>query len=211
MWSKSISWRLIATLVVVALALFALYQKGYSAGHSDAERDGKTALSSLQSDFDVYKREQAERENAALRAWSTRYQAQVIKGHQNEADYLNQLEQLQAENHQLKGKINDVTQRWIDEKGKSRPIACVFTRGFVRQYNAALGLSSSTNVAGIVATASSGAGKASGRVEGIDPRLTASGVTQRGILDNITDNGEQCQIWRAQVNGLLNYIEGQTQ
>ncbi|MCO4936617.1 hypothetical protein M1V48_28250, partial [Escherichia coli] len=90
-------------------------------------------MSELQSAFDTYKTEQAMLENAALRAWAKRYQEQVAAGQQAEAGYLEQIAQLESQNKQLQGQINDVTQRWIDEKGKSHPIECVFTRGFVRQ------------------------------------------------------------------------------
>ncbi|MCQ8812117.1 hypothetical protein NQU36_30260, partial [Escherichia coli] len=70
----------------------------------------------------AYKTEQATLENAALRAWARRYQEQVAAGQRAEAGYLEQIAQLESRNKQLQGQINDVTQRWIDEKGKSHPI-----------------------------------------------------------------------------------------
>ena len=141
MWHlvKKLPWRGILLAILINAFLVGLYAMGYRSGHDSAKRDGDTALSQLQSAFDTYKTEQATLENAALRAWARRYQEQVAAGQRAEAGYLEQIAQLESRNKQLQGQINDVTQRWIDEKGKSHPIECVFTRGFVRQYNAALG------------------------------------------------------------------------
>lgn len=99
---------------------------GYRSGHDSAKRDGDTALSQLQSAFDAYKTEQATLENAALRAQAERYQEQVAAGQRAEAGYLEQIAQLESRNKQLQGQINDVTQRWIDEKVRVIPLsACL--------------------------------------------------------------------------------------
>ncbi len=137
--------------------------------------------------------EQTTLENAALRAWAKRYQEQVAAGHQAETSYLEQIAQLESQNKQLQGQINDVTQRWIDEKGKSHPIECVFTRGFVRQYNAALGYdNASVDTGHSDATAAAGTGTraASGQPEAADAWLRDSGVSQRDVLANIIDNAK---------------------
>lgn len=191
--------------------LYGLYHWGYRGGHSDAKRDGDVALATLQSAFDTYKTEQATRENAALRAWAKRYQEQVAAGHNAESGYLKQVAQLESQNQQLKENIHDVTQRWIDEKGKSHPIECVFTRGFVRQYNASLGYDNASVDSGLsdaTAAAGTGTSAASGQPEAADARLRDSGVSQRDVLANIIDNARQCRIWRSQINGLLDEREG---
>lgn len=214
MWTsliKKLPWRGMLIALALVGALYGLYHWGYRGGHSDAKRDGNVALSTLQSAFDTYKTEQATLENAALRAWAKRYQEQVAAGHQAEADYLEQVSLLENQNQQLKEKIDDVTQRWIDEKGKSHPIECVFTRGFVRQYNAALGYADAsvdTGHAGSATTAIPGAGTASGQPEAADAGLRNSGVSQRDVLANIIDNARQCRVWRSQINGLLDEREG---
>ena len=214
MWTsliKKLPWRGMLLAVAVAGVVYGLYCWGYSEGHDSAERDGNVSLSQLQSQFDTYRREQTEMENTALRAWAKRYQEQVAAGHQAEADYLEQIAQLESQNKQLQGQINDVTQRWIDEKGKSHPIECVFTRGFVRQYNAALGYddaSVDSGHAGSATTAIPGAGTAPRPPEAPDAGLRNSGVSQRDVLANIIDNAKQCRIWRGQINGLLDEREG---
>lgn len=213
MWNlvKRLPWRGILTAILINAFLIGLYAMGYSSGHDAAKRDGDAALSRLQSAFDTYKTEQTTLENVALRAWAKRYQEQVAAGNKAEASYLEQIAQLESQNQQLQGQINDVTQRWIDEKGKSHPINCVFTRGFVRQYNAALGYNDASVDAGhsgAVATAGTGAGEASRQPEAADARLRDSGVSQRDVLANIIDNAKQCRVWRSQINGLLDEREG---
>lgn len=214
MWTsliKKLPWRAILLAAAVTGVLYGLYHWGYRGGHSDAKRDGDVALATLQSAFDKYKTEQATRENAALRAWAKRYQEQVAAGQHAEASYLEQIAQLDSQNKQLQGQINDVTQRWIDEKGKSHPIECVFTRGFVRQYNAALGYDNASVESGLsdaTAADGTGTGAASGQPEAADAGLRDSGVSQRDVLANIIDNARQCRIWRSQINGLLDEREG---
>lgn len=214
MWTsliKKLPWRGMLFALALVGMLYGLYHWGYRGGHNDVKRDGDMALSTLQSVFDKYKTEQATLENAALRAWTKRYQEQVAAGHQAEADYLEQVSLLENQNQQLKEKIDDVTQRWIDEKGKSHPIECVFTRGFVRQYNAALGYddaSVDTGHSNATAAADTGTGAASGQPEAADAGLRNSGVSQRDVLANIIDNARQCRVWRGQINGLLDEREG---
>ena len=214
MWTnllKNLPWRSLLLAVVINAFLIGLYYLGYKSGHENATRDGHKAVSELQSAFDTYKTEQATLENAALRAWAKRYQEQVAAGQQAEASYLEQIAQLESQNKQLQGQINDVTQRWIDEKGKSHPIECVFTRGFVRQYNAALGYDNAsvgTGHSDATATAGTGTGAASSQPETADAWLRDSGVSQRDVLANIIDNAKQCRSWRSQINSLLDEREG---
>lgn len=189
---------------------YGLYQWGDSGGYKRAGLEGSKALSGLQSKFDTYRRTQAEQENAALKAWAERYQAQVIAGQQAVAEHLSQVADLESQNNQLRKNLNDVTQRWTDEKGKSHPIKCVFTRGFVQRYNAALGFSNDTdgsqhgNDTGSVTSA----GSTSRRHDTADARLRDSGVSQQDVLANIIDNALQCRVWRSQVNSLLDEREG---
>ena len=213
MWNlvKRLPWRGMVLALVLVAALYGLNRWGYHDGAEDAKRDGDAALSRLQSAFDTYKTEQIELENAALRESAKRYQDRVISGYLAEGSYLAQIAQLESQNQQLQGQINDVTQRWIDEKGKSHPIECVFTRGFVRQYNAALGYDNAsvdTGHSDATAAAGTGTGAASGQPEAADAWLRNSGVSQRDVLANIIDNAKQCRSWRSQINSLLDEREG---
>lgn len=213
MWNlvKRLPWRGILLAVLIIVFLAGLYATGYNSGHDDAGRDGSAALSRLQSEFDTYKTEQITRENAALRAWAARYQAQVTAGFEAGQNYLEQIASLERQNQKLQGEINDVTQRWMDEKGKSHPINCVFTRGFVRQYNAALGYEDpavDTGHAGSGSSVVTGTGAAPRQPDAADARLRNSGVSQQDVLANVIDNAKQCRVWRGQINSLLDEREG---
>lgn len=206
-WLKRIPWGDLLLLLVVTVLLGWVWVKGYGSGHLDAQRDGDKALAKLQSQFDVYRRESAEQQNEALRTVVARYNAQVAAAHQADADFQAKKQQLERENAGLKKQIADVTRHWVDEAGKSHPVKCVFTRGFVQQYNAALG--ASTGDGGVSAAArSASAGNATGATDTALARLRDSGVTQADVLANVTDNARQCRVWREQVNGLLDYTDG---
>ncbi|EEI9429523.1 hypothetical protein RDB90_004364 [Salmonella enterica] len=209
-WLKRIPWgSLLPVLVALVLGGW-LWVRGYNDGHADAQRDGDKALAQLQSQFDTYKRESVEQQNEALRAVVARYNAQVAAAHKADEDFQAKKQQLERENADLKKQIADVTRHWVDEKGKRHPIECVFTRGFVQQYNAALGVTDARNAGyhASTAAASASAGKATGVTDTALARLRDSGVSQADILANVTDNARQCRVWREQLNGLLDYTEG---
>lgn len=209
-WVKRIPWSDLLLPLLVFVAIGFAWTKGYDSGHFDAQRDGEQRLAQLQSQFDTYKRESAEQQNEALRAVVARYNAQVAAAHKADEDFQAKKQQLERENADLKKQIADVTRQWVDEKGKRHPIECVFTRGFVQQYNAALGVTGTHNAGHheSTAAASGSAGNATGTTDTALARLRDSGVSQADILANVTDNARQCRIWREQVNGLLDYTEG---
>ncbi|HIF3110311.1 TPA: hypothetical protein ACXZTU_002649 [Salmonella enterica] len=206
-WLKRIPWGDLLLLLVVAVLLGWVWVKGYAIGHLDAQRDGDKALAQLQSQFDTYRLRSAEQQNEALRTVVARYNAQVAAAHQADADFQAKKQQLERENADLKKQIADVTRHWVDESGKSHPVKCVFTRGFVQQYNAALGVSAG-NGGMSAAAGSASAGQATGTTDTALARLRDSGVSQADVLANVTDNARQCRVWREQVNSLLDYIEG---
>ncbi|EDI8721019.1 hypothetical protein GQG71_001879 [Salmonella enterica] len=209
-WLKRIPWGDLLLLLVVTVLLGLVWVKGYDSGHLDAQRDGDKALAQLQSQFDTYRRESAEQQNEALRAVVARYNAQVAATHKVDKDFQAKKQQLERENADLKKQIADVTRRWVDESGKTHPVKCVFTRGFVQQYNAALGITAtgSPGHPGTAAAAASGTGKTPRATDTALARLRDSGVSQADVLANVTDNARQCRVWREQVNSLLDYTEG---
>ncbi|ENS4526948.1 hypothetical protein ACE09S_005045 [Salmonella enterica] len=215
MWGsllKRIPWGYLLLLLAVAVLTGLVWMKGYSSGHLDAQRDGEQRLAQLQSRFDTYRRESAEQQNDALRTVVARYNAQVAAAHRADDDFQARRQQLERENADLKKQIAGVTRRWVDEKGKPHPVECVFTRGFVQQYNAALGVTGAHNAGHhkSTAAASGSAGRKTGATDTADARLRDSGVSQSDVLANVIDNARQCRVWREQVNGLLDYTEGLT-
>lgn len=209
-WIKHLPWTGIALVLAVIVAFAAAWLDGYGAGRTDGGQYGRQQLAQLQSQFDTYKRESAEQQKEALMVIIGRYNDQIAAAHKADADFQAKKQQMERENADLKKQIADVTRQWVDEKGKRHPIECVFTRGFVQQYNAALGVTGTHNAGHheSTAAASASAGKATGTTDTALARLRDSGVSQADVLANVTDNARQCRVWREQVNGLLDYTEG---
>lgn len=209
-WIKRLPWTSIALVLAVIVAFAVVWLKGYTTGRKEGWRDGERQVAQLQSQFDTYRREDAVKQTEALMDIVRRYNAQVAAARQADEDFQAKKQQLERENAALKQQIADVTRQWVDEKGKSHPIECVFTRGFVQQYNAALGVTGAHN-AGYhesTAAAAASAGKKTGATDTAVTRLRDSGVSQADILANVTDNARQCRVWREQLNGVLDYTEG---
>ncbi|MDJ6852849.1 hypothetical protein LED50_26180 [Salmonella enterica] len=206
-WFRRIPWGSLAVIAAVAALLYWVWLLGYGKGMRDISRESDAAISRMQSRFDEFRREEAEKQNEALRTVVARYNAQVAAAHQADADFQAKKQQLERENADLKKQITDVTRHWVDEKGKHHPIECVFTRGFVRQYNAALGASDGGGGVS-AATGSASAGNTTRATDTALARLRDSGVSQADVLANVTDNARQCRVWREQVNGLLDYTDG---
>lgn len=181
-----------ALLLLLALALggYFTWIEGHKRGYEKAQAE----CLRLQ-------KQQAEAGQRALQEEMNRSQQQLIHIRESEQNYLARTEELVAHNAALQRRIDDVTQQYVDEKGKVRPVECVFTRGFVQQYNAALGVSAPD-----VATAARDAGTTAAVAATTDARLRASSVRQRDILANLADNGQRCQQLAAQVRSLQAYI-----
>ncbi|EOX6774871.1 hypothetical protein ACPU7S_002146 [Salmonella enterica subsp. enterica serovar Manhattan] len=209
-WIKRLPWSTIGLVLAVIMVFAVIWLKGYITGSNEARRDGEQQLAQLQSQFDDYRLKETEQQNKALMTIIGRYNAQVAAAHKADADFQAKKQQLERENAALKKQIADVTRQWVDEKGKSHPIECVFTRGFVQQYNAALGVTGAHNAGHheSTATAAASTGATTGTTDTALARLRDSSVSQADILANVTDNARQCRVWREQLNGVLDYTEG---
>ncbi|HIB1401474.1 TPA: hypothetical protein ACWV4V_003161 [Salmonella enterica subsp. enterica serovar Muenchen] len=209
-WIKRLPWTGIALVLAIIMIFAATWLKGYTTGRKEGWRDGEQQVAQLQSQFDTYRREDAVKQTEALMEIVRRYNTQVAAAHKADEDFQAKKQQLERENAALKKQIADVTRQWVDEKGKHHPIECVFTRGFVQQYNAALGVTApySAGHHESTAAASASAGTTTGATDTAVTRLRDSGVSQADILANLTDNARQCRVWREQLNGVLDYTEG---
>ncbi|ACX88652.1 hypothetical protein [Pectobacterium parmentieri] len=202
---KSLFSPRVVTALIAVVLLFTVYLTGRNQGYQLAQAQGDMALAKQQAAFNLLQQQQAETQNQRLRAAAEQYQQQVAHGNQLEQRYIVARQKLAADNAALQRRIDHVTQQYIDEKGKVQPMQCVFTRGFVQHYNAAFGLSAGG--ASDITAATRRPGTASGFGATADTELQPSGVSQRDILANISDNGERYQALSAQVNALLDYIE----
>ncbi len=191
-----ITTRLNALLAAVALAAAAALVAGitgYSIGHGSAKAEGDAALAKLQRDHAVAVAKVADEARLRLIA---------------EVEHNNRLAQELAdekathaqEKQSLLRRIANVTTVYVPAPGLApRPLPrAVFTAGFVREYNAAIGLPAADTgaaTAGVGGTAEAG--------QSPDTWLRDSGLSQADILAHIADYGERCRNLDAQVNRLL--------
>lgn len=181
----------ILMLLALSVSGYFAWHEGYRCGYEKAQNEG----------LHLQKR-QAEASQRALQDEMNRSQRQLIRIREHEEGYLARQAELTARSTALQRRIDDVTQQYVDEKGKTHPVACLFTRGFVQQYNAAIGVFTPD-----ITTATGDAGITSVTAATSDARLRASAVSQRDILANLADNGQRCQQLSEQVRGLQAYIK----
>lgn len=184
---------LLAALVLAAVSALVAGGGGYALGHRTAKADGDAALAKLQRDHAVAVAQVADEARLRLVA---------------EVEHNNRLAQALAdekashaqEKQSLIRRIANVTTVYVPASGLApRPLPrAVFTAGFVREYNAAIGLPAAdtgTAAAGVGGTAEAG--------QAPDTWLLDSGLSQADILAHIADYGERCRNLDAQVNRLL--------
>lgn len=114
-------------------------------------------------------------------------------------------------NGELLKEIDYVTEHWTPPgKTSHEPApACMFTNGFVRVYNSAIGaadhsasnLSATVRATGVAGTTST--------TQTPDPSLQPSSIQRADILQHITSYGQQCQDTADQLNSLIDYLEKQ--
>lgn len=112
---------------------------------------------------------------------------------------------------ELQKEIDYVTEHWTPPgKTSSEPApACMFTRGFVRVYNSAIGATSSSTADMPATLRATGAVAAASDTQAPDPSLQPSAVQRADILQHITGYGQQCQDTSNQLNRLIDYLQSQ--
>lgn len=173
---------------------------GYGFGFRHADALGSAKLEKLA-------RQHAEQAGAAAEQALLRYRQQVTRANQAEAlmlaDRTRHAEQVQ----QLQERIAHVTTTYRPTAAAApEPIPhCVFTVGWLRDYNTALGVPGAAT--GPVA---SHAGPAPWAAAGADAELLESGVNPADILAHANDYGRWARNAASQVTALLNTKEGCT-
>lgn len=166
---------------------------GYSFGARYAEAQGNARLEKLTSQH---------AEQARVAATDSRLQLlqQVTRANQAEALLLEQMDRHAQDQQQLLERIPHVTTVYRPTLAAA-PVAiphCVFTAGWLRDYNLALGVS-----APAPGTAATTATQATWPTPGVDAELLASGVTPADILAHAQDYGRWARDNLAQLNQLL--------
>lgn len=179
-----------AILVLVALAATAA--AGYSHGYGVAKTQGDLALQTL-------KARQQKAEADAARQADDAYTTQVNKGDAAEQQLIENQRLLTRQATAAKEQI-DVVTRTYRKSPDVAPVAvpeCVFTRGFIRLWNAAAG-----------ANDGSGALQASGATATSDATADStaaldSGVSQADLLDWFLDYANRGRSIETQLNQVL--------
>lgn len=129
---------------------------------------------------------------------------QVTRATEAEALLFATFDRFTEEKRQLQERIPHVTTQYISAPGAvAKPIPrCVFTAGWLRDYNTALGVP--TPGQGTAATTSE---KAAWPATGTDAELLESGVTPADILAHAQDYGVWARSSLAQLNALLDLQE----
>ncbi|APC14543.1 lysis protein [Pseudomonas frederiksbergensis] len=190
-------WPLPARLAAVgfacALSAAAAGSIAYGFGFRYAASLGDTGLANL-------KTEHAEQARVAESANRLQLLQQVTRANETEALLLDVMSQHAEEKRQLQERISHVTTQYRPAPGAAaQPIPrCVFTAGWLRDYNAALGVPAPRP--GAAATA---AEQAAWPTPGTDAELLESGVTPADILAHAQDYGLWARTNLVQLNGLL--------
>lgn len=179
------------------------YQDGYSEGYDKAQAEGNAALSDLKATHADELAQQALAAKRTADAAAERLLAEVDRGNALAKQLADQKDVLRRTTEKLSKEIANVTtnyRRALDAQLEPLP-AAVFTNGFVRVWNSALGITSattmqaSTGTSGIAAPAGG-----TGTTDSLD-----SGLTQAALLFNHTRNGERAAACRAQLNHLIDW------
>ncbi|MFT8276018.1 hypothetical protein ACMSSJ_10820 [Kerstersia gyiorum] len=184
---------LLAALVLAGGAALGAGIGGYILGHGKAKAQGDAALSALALDHaQAYADAQEE-------AW-LRLNDEIQRNQILARQLADEKAAHAKERESLLKRIRNVTTVYVPAPGSAaQPLPrSVFTAGFVREYNAAIGLPT-TNTC----TVAAGTGDTSATGQAVDTWLCESGLSQADILAHIADYGERCRNLESQVNRLL--------
>lgn len=168
---------------------------GYGFGARHAEAQGNASLERL-------KAEHAEQARQAAIDSRVQLLQQVERANQAEALFLSRRDGHDQDHQQLQERIPHVTTVYRPAPAAAPVVIprCVFTAGWVRDFNLALGAGLST-AGGSAATASTA--QAAWPAPGTDAELLESGVTPADILAHAQDYGRWARNNLAQLNALL--------
>lgn len=174
-------------------------QARYDDGFKKAKAEGDKALAELREQY-ANERAQAAQDNLV------QLKQQITRADQAEQRMLDSQQQIADLQQQLQERIPHVTTVYRPAPAAA-PVAiphCVFTRGWVRDFNLALG--AGLPAAG-ASTAAAGAQATAWPAPGADAELLESGVSQADILAHAKDYGAWVKRNLAQLNALIDQGE----
>lgn len=178
---------------------------GAAGGYRYAAAKGDAALATARATWATSQAIAADDVRHQALAAAGRLVQQTLRANALEAQF-DQAKTLHTQEKQaLLKRINDVTTVYIPASGAApEPLPrCVFTAGFVREYNVAIG---AEHVPGAApARTASLVGQATQSATSADAWLRESGLSQPDLLAHAGDYGQYCRDLGAQVNGLLDF------
>ena len=186
---------LFAALMLGALVL------GWKVGSLVSQQDAALIQDKLHRCQQAHAKEKhawLEQQQQAQWRWQQRYQHALHKAHEADSYYQQHLQELNQRHDKLKTELNRL---------KDGAASCVLSFELVQHVNAAFGVPTHHPATVEPAPTAAGIIRAPGQSQTLKSKQP-SGVTQKALLANLTDNAHQCLAWRAQINGLLDYIEG---
>ncbi|MGL5632421.1 MAG: hypothetical protein ACRDD3_08650 [Azovibrio sp.] len=188
---------LLLALALVAISAVVGGAAGFALGYRSAQAEGEAALAQVQRDY-------AQADARAADAARLKLIAEVERGNTLARALADAKTSHALEKQSLLRRISDVTSVYIPAAGDP-PLPLprtVFTAGFLREYNTAIGLPLAYPGA-----PASGTGSPADAPAGLDAWLLDSGLSQADILAHIADYGERCRNLESQVNRLIDYKE----
>lgn len=182
-------------LVVLVFTVLAL---GY--GEAKKEVGYQQGLAVGEAELTALRLEHATQTQAATADAFRRYREQVTRANDAEDRLLQSMDERVKENQHIEERIAHVSKQFRPAPGaKAQPAPhCVFTVGWLRDFNTALGVPGAST-----GPVTSRYGKAPWSAPGTDAGLLESGVTPADILSHAIDYGHWARGLADQVNALL--------
>lgn len=170
----------------------------YGGRHAAAIGDAKLA---------ELRQQTAEASAKSIQAAADRLAAETARGNRLSAGLVEAEAKADALSHQLQTRVDRVTTAYREAPGAVlKPVPqCIFTRGWLRDYNAAIG---AAVPASAEATGAPTQAPATGSAAAGDDELVAAGIDPRSILKHHIGYGTSCTKLEAQLNSLIDYEEG---
>lgn len=179
----------IGALLLLAFAMGASYQHGYTVAQTKGEAD-----------LNAYKAQQTQASLSALGGAFQGYVANVARGQQAESRFLGIQQSADDQAKSIKGAIDAVTQpRAMPLVSSQERVVyrCVFSPGFVRLWNAAAGLDAGS--AELLGAAPAGSASNASAADA----TADSGVSQGDILDWFVDYSNRARRVEGQLNAVI--------
>ncbi len=192
-------------LLLLALWLFlSVLRDAYDTGYGKAQTEGALALEKLRGEHQEQELARARAAEASAKDAVKRLQEEQARNDKLASDLAEQQRQNRKTTDYLTGEIArvaDLYREALDAPPKPLP-ACVFTAGWVRVYDEAIGAR-----AAVPAAADSGRAAAQGAEARAAEQLD-SGLSQAALLGHHIRYAEQCRNTAAQLDALIDAVGG---